>query len=85
MEKHYSLKSDDVALVEHIISWWSREMEERVTFGRLECISRDVYVQPHSRSTAKKAKIDAGQRMPILFKAGHAHCPEAKFSVPAGQ
>jgi hypothetical protein len=31
MEKHYSLKSDDVALVEHIISWWSREMEERVT------------------------------------------------------
>ena len=30
MEKHYSLKSDDVALVEHIISWWSREMEERV-------------------------------------------------------
>ena len=30
MKKHYSLKSDDVALVEHIISWWSREMEERV-------------------------------------------------------
>jgi CO dehydrogenase/acetyl-CoA synthase gamma subunit (corrinoid Fe-S protein) len=28
-EKQYSLKSDDVALVEHIISWWSREMALR--------------------------------------------------------
>jgi hypothetical protein len=31
MQKQCSLKSDDVALVEAIISWWSREMEERVT------------------------------------------------------
>jgi hypothetical protein len=31
MQKQYSLKSDDVALVEAIISWWSREMEDRVT------------------------------------------------------
>ena len=66
MEKHYSLKSDDVALVEHIISWWVEKWRNGL-FRRLEYISRDVYVQPHSWSIAKKAKIDAGQRMPILF------------------
>lgn len=31
MEKQYSLKPEDVAVVEAIISWWSWEMEERVT------------------------------------------------------
>jgi hypothetical protein len=53
--------------------------------ARLEYISRDVHVQPYSWSTAKKAKIDVRQRMPILFEAGHAHCPQAEFSLPAGQ
>jgi hypothetical protein len=30
MKKQYSMKPSDVAIMETIISWWSREMEERV-------------------------------------------------------
>jgi hypothetical protein len=31
MQKHYSMKPNEVAIVEAINSWWSREMEDRAT------------------------------------------------------
>jgi len=31
MRSQYSLKPDDVAVVEAITDWWSRDMEDRVT------------------------------------------------------
>ena len=78
MQKHYSMKPKEVAVVEAITSWWSREMENRVTLHGWNVYLVTFMFNHIPDPTAVKVKLmqDSAE---IAIKRGHrvSRCTKA--------